>query len=80
MIETPPLCALICDSHVSCVERSEVVSDSAKLRIMSRNDGIEPVVMALSLGMVTVGAEAWAVKGIALPLEMSLVRCQISDL
>lgn len=50
----------------------EEVSDSAKLRIRSRNDGVEPVVMALILGMVMVGAVACAVNGIAEPLTMRL--------
>ncbi len=49
-----------------------MVSDSAKFSITSRNDGIEPVVMALILGIVIVGDVAWAVKGIAAPDEMRL--------
>ncbi len=63
--------AFICASHVSCVVKVEEVSDSAKLRMASRNDGVEPVVMALILGMVMVGELAWAVKGKAVP---SLIR------
>lgn len=57
--------------------RDDVVSDSAKFRITSRKDGIDPVVMALILGIVMVGDVAWAVKGIAAPLEMRL-QAQIS--
>ncbi len=50
----------------------DVVSDSAKFRITSRNDGIEPVVIALIRGIVMVGDAAWAVKGMAEPLEINL--------
>lgn len=50
--------AFICASHVSCVARLELVSDSAKLRIRSRKDGIDPVVMAFTRGIVMVGAAA----------------------
>jgi hypothetical protein len=50
--------ALICASHVSCVASVEEVSDSAKLRITSTKDGIEPVVMALTRGIVMVGEVA----------------------
>lgn len=64
--------AFICASHVSCVARVEEVSDSAKFRITSRKDGMEPVVIALILGMVMVGAVARAVKGMAAPVEMRL--------
>jgi hypothetical protein len=64
--------SFICASHVSCDANEEVVSDSAKLRITSRNEGIDPVVIALILGMVIVGDVAWAVKGIAAPSEMRL--------
>jgi hypothetical protein len=73
----PASFAFICASQVSCVARDDVVSDSAKFRITSRNDGIDPVVMALILGIVMVGDVAWAVKGIAAPLEMRL-QAQIS--
>lgn len=48
------------------------MSDSAKFRITSRNDGMDPVVMALILGMVIVGDAACAVKGMAEPLEINL--------
>jgi len=44
-----------------------VVSDSAKFRMTSRKDGTEPVVMALTRGIVIVGELAWAVKGRAAP-------------
>jgi hypothetical protein len=40
----------------------------------SRNDGIEPVVMAFSRGIVTVGDVAWAVKGMAAPSRIKLER------
>lgn len=50
----------------------EVVSDSAKFRITSRKEGIEPVVMAFTRGIVMVGDVAWAVKGIAVPSRMRL--------
>lgn len=39
---------------------------------MSTKDGMDPVVSALMRGIVTVGAEAWAVKGIAEPSAMRL--------
>ena len=38
--------------------KDEVVSLSAKFRIRSRNEGTEPVVRALTRGMVTVGGVA----------------------
>jgi hypothetical protein len=47
--------ALICASQVSCVPSEEVVSDSAKFRMRSTKDGMEPVVMALTRGNVMVG-------------------------
>lgn len=50
-----------------------MVSDSAILRITSRNDGTDPVVMALSRGIVTVGALAWAVNGSAAPARIKLL-------
>jgi len=64
--------ALICASHVSCVPSVEDVSDSAKLRITSTKEGMEPVVMALTRGMVMVGEVAWAVKGMAVPSRIRL--------
>ena len=48
------------------------MSDSAKFRITSRKEGIDPVVIALTLGMVMVGEVAWAVKGTAAPDLMRL--------
>jgi hypothetical protein len=47
--------AFSCANQVSCVTSVELVSDSAKLSMTSRNDGVEPVVIALILGMVIVG-------------------------
>jgi len=55
------------------------VSDSAKLSIMSKNEGIEPVVMAFKRGIVIVGAVACAVKGKAAPLRMSLRSLAVVD-
>jgi len=72
MIRFPALLAFIWASHVSCVARDDEVSDSAKFKITSRKEGIEPVVIALILGIVIVGDVAWAVKGIAAPLEIRL--------
>lgn len=51
----PDRFAFICASHVSCTARLDEVSDSAKFSITSRKDGIEPVVMALTRGIVIVG-------------------------
>jgi hypothetical protein len=67
----PSFCR-ICASHVSCVARVDEVSDSAKFKITSKKDGIEPVVIALIRGIVMVGDVACAVKGIAAPLDMRL--------
>lgn len=39
----------------------------------SKKDGTEPVVMALSRGIVTVGELAWAVKGRAAPERIRLL-------
>lgn len=64
--------AFIWASQVSWEDRDDEVSDSAKLRMTSRKEGIEPVVIALILGIVIVGDVAWAVNGIAAPLEMRL--------
>lgn len=68
---------LICASHVSCVPSVDVVSDSAKLRITSTKEGIEPVVMAFTRGMVMVGELACAVKGRAVPSRIRLKGCQL---
>lgn len=48
------------------------MSASAKFNITSRNEGMEPVVMAFILGIVMVGDVACAVNGIAAPLDMRL--------
>lgn len=58
MIRLPSFLSLICASHVSWLPSVDVVSDSAKLRITSRKEGMEPVVMAFTLGMVIVGEVA----------------------
>jgi hypothetical protein len=71
--------AFICASHVSCAASVDVVSDSAKFRITSRKDGIEPVVIAFILGMVIVGDVACAVKGMAAPLEMRLRKALLAN-
>lgn len=44
-----------------------MVSDSAKFKITSRKEGMDPVSIALSRGMVIVGEVACAVKGTAAP-------------
>jgi hypothetical protein len=64
--------ALICASHVSCVPSVDDVSDSAKFKMTSTKEGMEPVVMALTRGMVIVGEVACAVKGRAVPSRMRL--------
>ena len=48
------------------------MSDSAKFKMTSRKEGMDPVVIALTLGMVMVGEVAWAVKGMAAPDLISL--------
>ena len=53
--------------------RLDVVSESAKLRMTSRNDGIEPVVIAFNRGIVMVGDVAWAVNGIPEPPRIRLI-------
>jgi len=72
MTSFPLFLFFICASHVSWFARVEVVSDSAKLRMTSRNDGIEPVVIAFTRGMVIVGDVAWAVNGRASPDRIRL--------
>ena len=57
---------------MSWLAKLEVVSDSAKLRMTSRKEGIDPVVIALTRGMVIVGDVAWAVNGIAAPDRIRL--------
>jgi len=76
----PSLPARIWANQVSWCARVEVVSDSAKLRIASKNDGMDPVVIALTRGMVTVGGLACAVKGIATPSLISLSHSSASQL
>jgi hypothetical protein len=75
MTNFPLFLFFICASHVSWFASVEVVSDSAKLSITSRKEGIEPVVMAFTLGMVIVGDVAWAVKGRASPERIRLHGC-----
>lgn len=58
MTSFPVLFALIWASHVSCDARVEVSSVSSRFRMTSRKEGMEPVVIALSLGIVTVGEVA----------------------
>ena len=64
--------AFSCASQVSWCAKLEVVSDSAKFNMTSRKEGIEPVVIALTRGIVMVGDVACAVKGIAAPDLMRL--------
>lgn len=74
MRSLPVSLALSWDSHVSWAANVEEVSASSKLRIRSTKEGIDPVVMALILGIVTVGDRAFAVKGMALPSRMRLLE------
>jgi len=55
MTSFPPGLARSCAGQVSWFAKEEDVSDSAKFRITSRNEGMEPVVIALTRGMVMVG-------------------------
>ena len=48
------------------------MSPSSMFKIASRNDGMDPVVMDLRRGIVTVGDRANAVNGMAAPSRMSL--------
>lgn len=48
------------------------MSDSAKFKITSRNEGTDPVSIAFSRGMVIVGEVACAVKGTAAPDRINL--------
>ena len=57
----------------------DVVSDSAKFRITSRKEGIEPVVMAFTRGMVIVGDVACAVNGSASPDRIRLHDMLVFD-
>lgn len=72
MTSFPARLAFICASHVSCEAKLELSSPSSRLRTTSRKDGIDPVVIAFSRGIVTVGEVACAVKGRAAPSRMSL--------
>ena len=74
MTNAPPGLPFNCVSQLSCVARLEVRSDSAKFRIASRKEGVDPVVRALTLGIVIVGEVAWAVKGMAAPDRMTLAH------
>jgi len=74
MTSFPVFFAFIWASQVSCDARLEDSSPSSRLSTTSRKEGIDPVVMAFNLGMVTVGDVAWAVKGIASPLRIKLDR------
>lgn len=56
-----------CTNQLSWWAKLELVSDSAKFRMRSRKDGIDPVVMAFIRGIVIVGELACAVKGNAAP-------------
>lgn len=49
-----------------------MVSDSAIFKITSKNEGTDPVVIALSRGIVTVGELAWAVNGSPAPSRIRL--------
>lgn len=50
------------------------MSDSAKLRMTSRNEGIDPVVIAFTRGIVIVGEVACAVNGSASPVRIRLLH------
>jgi hypothetical protein len=72
MTSFPVPLALIWASHVSCEAKFELSSPSSRLSTTSRKEGIDPVVMALRRGIVTVGDVACAVKGRAAPSRISL--------
>ena len=74
MTNFPVSLAFICASHVSCDAKLDDSSASSRLRTTSRKEGIEPVVIALSRGIVTVGEVACAVKGRAAPSRINLGR------
>lgn len=74
MSSFPALLDLNCASQVSWAARVDEVSPSSKFKMRSTKDGIEPVVMDLILGMVTVGDRALAVKGTAAPSRMRLEK------
>ena len=56
-----------------------MVSDSAKFKMTSRKDGMEPVVIAFTRGIVMVGDVAWAVNGNAAPDLIKLRNSIKSD-
>lgn len=74
MISRPAPLAFSWANHESWWARVEVVSDSAIFRIASRKDGTEPVVIAFTRGIVTVGELAWAVNGSAAPDRIKLLQ------
>ena len=76
MTSLPVPLAFIWASHVSWDARLEDSSPSARLRTTSRKDGTDPVVIAFSLGMVTVGDVACAVNGMATPSLIKLAKYQ----
>lgn len=80
MASFPVPLAFICASHVSWDARLELSSPSSRLSTTSRKDGIEPVVIALRRGIVTVGEVACAVKGRAAPSRISLAACQLGPI
>lgn len=57
----------------------EDVSASSKFKMRSTKDGIEPVVIALILGIVTVGDLALDVNGMALPSRIRLAVLFVSE-
>jgi hypothetical protein len=61
------------------VARVELVSDSAKLSTTSRKLGTDPVVMALTLGIVMVGGLAWPVNGTAAPDLIRLGMLSVAE-
>ena len=68
----PVFLAFIWASQESCADNWELVSASSRFRMTSRKEGMDPVVMAFSRGIVTVGEVAWAVKGMATPSLIKL--------
>ena len=73
IVNFPPGFPLSCASQVSWCARLDEVSDSAKFRITSRKEGMDPVVIAFTRGMVMVGDVAWAVNGMAAPDLINLL-------
>ena len=58
MTNLPPGLARSCAGQVSWVAKEDDESDSAKFRITSRKEGMEPVVIAFTRGIVIVGGVA----------------------